>query len=229
MFSELSASLRFASQKRILIEVALIRICKPQMDNNNEALTDRVRILEEKASQSDKILSGIQSGQIQVASSGGGGASASSKAAPAPTKEVLEKAVAEDVKRVVNDWGRILVSMPNPMRTYMEKAILSQGNDGKLFIVLENKERVEKYNTDPGKEELSTVLDNAIGKHVDFEMRYAGQDRPVEEQYINLTGIHFDIVTEEEEKMPENDDFGTDSGFDDENAFEEKDTDDSEE
>ncbi len=260
VFSELSASLRFASQKRILIEVALIRICKPQMEETNEALMDRVRILEEKASQSDKILSGIQSGQIAVASSGAAPATASAKAAePAPTKEVLEKAVAEDVKRVVNDWGRILINMQNPMRTYMEKAILSQGNDGKLFIVLDNKERVEKYNNDPGKEELSAVLDNAIGKHVDFEMRFAGQDRPVDEQYINLTGIHFDIVTEEEEKMPEResaaevtggdagdepeyseeesggmivsgavddmDDFVSDSGFDDENAFEEKDED----
>ena len=113
-----------------------------------------------------------------------------------------------------------------------------------------------------GVEELNTVLDNAIGKHIEFEMRHAGQDRPGEEQYINLTGIHFDIVTENEENMPEResvqessgadasdepeyseeesggmivsgavddmDVFSADAGFDDENAFEEKD-DDSEE
>ncbi len=262
VFSELSASLRFASQKRILIEVALIRICKPQMEDGNDALTDRIRILEEKADASDKILSGIQSGQIAVASGGAAARSSAQAVNPAPKKEVLEKAVAEDVKRVVNDWGRILINMQNPMRTYLEKAVLSQGNDGKLFIVLDNKERVEKYNNEPGKEELNTVLDNAIGKHIEFEMRYAGQDRPVEEQYINLTGIHFDIVTENEENMPEResvqessgadasdepeyseeesggmivsgavddmDGFSADAGFDDENAFEEKD-DDSEE
>ncbi len=262
VFSELSASLRFASQKRILIEVALIRICKPQMEDGNDALTDRIRILEEKADASDKILSGIQSGQIAVASGGAAARSSAQAVNPAPKKEVLEKAVAEDVKRVVNDWGRILINMQNPMRTYLEKAVLSQGNDGKLFIVLDNKERVEKYNNEPGKEELNTVLDNAIGKHIEFEMRYAGQDRPVEEQYINLTGIHFDIVTENEENMPEResvqessgadasdepeyseeesggmivsgavddmDGFSVDAGFDDENAFEEKD-DDSEE
>ncbi|MBE5843499.1 MAG: DNA polymerase III subunit gamma/tau [Butyrivibrio sp.] len=262
VFSDLSASLRFASQKRILIEVALIRICKPQMEDGNDALTDRIRILEEKADASDKILSGIQSGQIAVASGGAAARSSAQAVNPAPKKEVLEKAVAEDVKRVVNDWGRILINMQNPMRTYLEKAVLSQGNDGKLFIVLDNKERVEKYNNEPGKEELNTVLDNAIGKHIEFEMRYAGQDRPVEEQYINLTGIHFDIVTENEENMPEResvqessgadasdepeyseeesggmivsgavddmDGFSADAGFDDENAFEEKD-DDSEE
>ncbi len=206
VFSELSANLRFASQKRILIEVTLIRICKPQMEESSDALLDRIRILEDKSAASEKVLSGIQSGQIAVASSGA--APAKAQKAPEQKKEVLEKAVAEDVKRVVNEWGRILVNMPNPMRTYMEKAILSQGNDGKLFIVLDVKERVEKYNNDPGREELSTILDNAIGKHIDFEMRYAGQDRPAEEQYIDLKNIHFDIVTEEEESMPDSEMLG---------------------
>ena len=268
VFSELSGNLRFASQKRILIEVALIRICKPQMDNDNEALTDRVRILEEKSEESEKIISGIRNGQIAVTAGNGAPSAAKAEAVKTPAKEVLETAVAEDVKRVVNDWGRILVKMQNPMRIYMEKAILSQGNDGKLFIVLDNKERVEKYNSEPGHDELGAVLDNAIGKHVEFEMRYAGQDRPAEEQYINLTGIHFDIVTEEEEQMPvsetealntqesvsgddgaedsytedesggmivsgpvdDMDDFAAgEESFDDENAFEEKDMDDSEE
>ncbi len=209
VFSELSANLRFATQKRILIEVTLIRICKPQMEDSNEALTDRVRILEEKNAESEKILSGIKSGKIAVNSiSGGAGAPAgrlSDEAAPIETQkqEALELAVAEDVKRVVNDWGRILIKMQNPMRIYLEKAVLSQGNDGKLFIVLGVKERVDKYNEEPGKSELSAVLDEAIGKHVDFEMRYASQDRPVSEQYVSLNNIHFDIVTEDEESMPD--------------------------
>jgi DNA polymerase-3 subunit gamma/tau len=209
VFSELSANLRFATQKRILIEVTLIRICKPQMEDSNEALTDRVRILEEKNAESEKILSGIKSGKIVVNAAPGGAKSPSGGladgAAPidAQKKEALELAVAEDVKRVVNDWGRILVKMQNPMRTYLEKAGLSQGNDGKLFIVLDVKERVDKYNEEPGKSELSAVLDEAIGKHVDFEMRYASQDRPMEEQYVPLNNIHFDIITEEDEVMPE--------------------------
>ena len=207
VFSELSASLRFASQKRILIEVALIRICKPQMEENSEALLDRVRILEEKSEASEKLLSGIQTGQIAVKTSGSAfendGAFAKGQNLTPPKKEVLEAAVAEDIKRVVNEWGRILTKMQNPMRTYLEKALLSQGNDGKLFIVLDVKERVEKYNQEPGHSELGAYLDETVGKHVDFEMRYAGNDRPAQEQYIDLKGIHFDIVTEEDVSMPE--------------------------
>ncbi len=211
VFSELSQSLRFAAQKRILIEVALIRLCKPQMDETSDALLDRIRILEQRSEEMDGVLGGIKSGQIVVNAQGAGasvgvgaavGAGAGTIGAAQRTK-VLESAVAEDVKRVVNDWGRILVQMPNPMRTYMEKAVLSQGNDNKLFIVLDNKERVAKYNEDPGKEELSAVIDGIIGKHVDFEMRYADRNQPMEEQYVSLNNIHFDIVTEEDEEMPD--------------------------
>ncbi len=212
-FSELSANLRFAAQKRILIEVALIRVCKPQMEQDNEALLDRVRVLEEKSEESDKLLQGIKNGQIAVNSSQAATSVPAGNSPKLPPKEVLEKAVSEDVKQVVNNWGRILLKMQNPMRIYMEKALLSQGNDGKLFIVLDVKERVEKYNEEPGRSELAEVLNGFIGKEVDFEMRYAGAERPAEEQYIDLKGIHFDIVTEEEENMPDGSSY--DSGSDD--------------
>ncbi|WP_081846727.1 DNA polymerase III subunit gamma/tau [Butyrivibrio sp. AE3004] len=207
VFSELSQSLRYAPQKRILIEVALIRLCKPQMEEGSDALLDRIRILEDKSKELDGVIGGIKSGQITVGAAGTTAGNTTGDiqgkdAGPAKAK-VLESAVAEDVKKVVNNWGRILVKMGMPMRVYMEKAILSQGNDNKLFIVLDNKERVLKYNEDPGKSELSAVLDEAIGKHIDFEMRYADNERPVEEQYVSLNNIQFDIVVEEEEEMPE--------------------------
>ncbi len=210
VFSELSQSLKYAPQKRILIEVAIIRLCKPQMDEGNDALLDRIRILEEKSQELDGVLDGIKSGQIAVSSGGGGtygngrnSVNASGTGQTPEKAQILESAVAEDVKKVVNNWGRILVKMSNPMRVYMEKAVLSQGNDNKLFIVLDNKERVQKYNDDPGKSELSAVLDEAIGKHIDFEMRYADHDIPMQEQYVSLNNIHFDIVTEEDVEMPE--------------------------
>lgn len=258
VFSELSQNLRFAAQKRILIEVALIRLCKPQMDETTDALLDRIRILEEKSEELDGVLGGIKSGQIMVNASGAGSSNSVANggvagAASQQKVKVLESAVAEDVKRVVNEWGRLLVRMPNPMRTYLEKAGISQGNDNRLIIVLDNKERVNKYNEDPGKSELSAIIDESIGKHVEFEMRFADRNKPMEEQFVLLNNINFDIVTEEETIMPDHPenvaaDAGTNAdtaedeyyaqmaadsaaydeqqAFDEENAFEEKDTED---
>ena len=48
VFSELSGQIRYASQKRVLVEIALIKLCRPQMETNLDSLTDRIRTLEEK-------------------------------------------------------------------------------------------------------------------------------------------------------------------------------------
>ena len=48
IFSELSGQIRYASQKRIQIEIALIKLCRPEMEKDYGSVLDRVRVLEEK-------------------------------------------------------------------------------------------------------------------------------------------------------------------------------------
>ena len=46
VFSELSNQIRYASQKRVLVEIALIKLCQPVMETNLDSLFDRIRVLE---------------------------------------------------------------------------------------------------------------------------------------------------------------------------------------
>ena len=48
VFSELAGQMKNSAQKRILLEMGLIRICKPQMEIQEDSLLERIRILEEK-------------------------------------------------------------------------------------------------------------------------------------------------------------------------------------
>ena len=48
IFSDLSGQLKYAPQKRVLIEIALIKLCRPAMETTQDALTDRVAQLEKK-------------------------------------------------------------------------------------------------------------------------------------------------------------------------------------
>ena len=50
IFSELAGEIKYSSQKRVLIEIAIIKLCKPSMETDIESLLDRVRELEEKVS-----------------------------------------------------------------------------------------------------------------------------------------------------------------------------------
>lgn len=44
--SELSGRIRYAGQKRILIEMALIKLCRPQMEVSQDSLLDRLRAVD---------------------------------------------------------------------------------------------------------------------------------------------------------------------------------------
>ena len=48
IFSDLSGQLKYAPQKRVLIEIALIKLCRPAMETTQDALTDRVAHLRKK-------------------------------------------------------------------------------------------------------------------------------------------------------------------------------------
>ena len=47
IFSELSGQLKYAAQKRVLLEVALIKLCTPAMETSSDSILDRIRVLEE--------------------------------------------------------------------------------------------------------------------------------------------------------------------------------------
>ena len=195
IFSDLSSQIRYASQKRILIEITLIKMCKPQMENAEGAFEDRLRILEQHDEENSKLLKGIQSGQVAVSAAPGafqGGAVRAPK-----EKKTLDRAVPDDIKRIVSEWPRLLMRMENPMKTYLQRAKLSLGNGDILQIVFENRQLAEKYSKGDSFEELQTFFDDAIGKHVEFETRYLEPQQVFEENYVNLQAINFDIVTEE--------------------------------
>ena len=51
VFSELSGQLRYATQKRVMVEIALIRLCRPAMEQNYDSILHRISQLEQKLEQ----------------------------------------------------------------------------------------------------------------------------------------------------------------------------------
>ncbi len=199
VFSELSANIRYATQKRILIEITLIKLCKPQMDKSEQdSFEDRIRILEEHDEKNAKLLNGIQTGQIAVSAASAG---TPGQASPMVKEKVtLDRAVPEDIQKLVKNWQMAVARMDNPMKTYMQKARLSLGNNDRLQVVFDNKQLADKYSRGESADEFQNVLDNITGKHVEYEARFLEPTQNFEENYVNLQSINFDVVTEDEEE-----------------------------
>lgn len=68
IFSELSGQLKYAAQKRVLLEVALIKLCTPAMETSSDSILDRIRVLEEKLEQG--VISGGQERVVYVKEDG---------------------------------------------------------------------------------------------------------------------------------------------------------------
>jgi DNA polymerase-3 subunit gamma/tau len=68
IFSELANNIRYATNKRVLLELALIKLCKPEAQRDELSLLERVRKLERRLEQGMYAPTQMQGGQM----SGGG-------------------------------------------------------------------------------------------------------------------------------------------------------------
>ncbi len=187
IFSELSGQIRYAAQKRILVEIALIKLCKPSMEVSSDALLERIRDVEEELKNGIVIAANA----AEVRQTGA--------EMPAKKKPELPKAIPEDVKEVVSKWQTIVGSTDNPMRLYLKSARLSLGGDNKLMVVLEDGVASDYFVEHPqNKEQLEAVIADFIGKEVDVTIQSVRSRREFEESYVDLSQIiHMDIEEED--------------------------------
>lgn len=177
IFSELSGQIRYASQKRILVEIALIKLCRPQMETDGEAVLERVRQVEEKMER------GVPVAAQTFASP--------SAPPPAPKQKLpLPQAVPEDVHRVAANWAAIVGKAENPLRVYLKGARLSLGDDNRLKLVLQDGTASDYFLQHPEhQEQLKAVLADFSGKEIPVDFQTVKDQEEFEEKYIDLSQI----------------------------------------
>ncbi len=110
VLSELLNSLRNATNRRVLTEVALVKLTKPQMERTSDAVLDRIRLLEEKLE--DLEANGIT---VQAAPSQGSFEPENEEPEPDPDY-VPPNAAPEELVRIAADWSEVT----NALRTGAE-------------------------------------------------------------------------------------------------------------
>lgn len=191
IFSELSSQIRYASQKRILIEIALIKLCKPEMETTNDALVDRIRQVE------DKVENGIV---VNAAPGATGSPAAEGNAAPVRPRPQPPKAVPDDIRTIVQKWPSIVSNIDNPMKAYLKGARLSLAGDNRLQIVLEDGPGGADYFKahEENRERLNEILSEFVGGEVDVSIESTTNERDFEDHYVDLSQIiHMEIEEEE--------------------------------
>lgn len=194
IFSELSGQIRYAAQKRILVEIALIKLCKPEMETDQEAVLDRIRQVEEK------VENGIVVTAAQM-SAGAPGVQGGPQGGAARPKPELPKAIPEDVQEIVRKWPAIVGNAENPMKMYLKKARLSLGGDNKLMVVLEDGLASDYFKGEAheqNKQQLEMLLSDFSSKEIEVTIQTVESSREFEDNYVDLSKVINMEIDEEE-------------------------------
>ena len=189
IFSELSNQIKYAAQKRIVLEVAIIKLCRPQMETDYSSLVDRLDDLEKK----------LASGVVPIASNAAAQAVTQSVAAPAE-KPPMPKAIPDDIKQVVQNWKAILSEAGGLSRQYLNKAVPSLGNNGDLMLVFDDKNAFAYLNEDKAEcmTHFKRLMENRVGKEIEVTLHMNESGRSAADTVPDLRqAINFDIEEED--------------------------------
>ena len=212
VFSDTAASIKYSSQKRIVLEMAVIKLCRPQMEVDTTSLIERVRMLEKKLD--DLEANGIQAAPVQSA------------APVSPADDVIDqkgmkeyqdklamelpKAEFEDLQRAAENWNDILEKLSVPARRYLKrndadpairtKLILSDDHRRLLLMIpLTDDDMPKLYFDKPENvEHVKSVIEEYLGREIEFEIlctrnSHSDNGRLETENILNLNKINFPI------------------------------------
>jgi DNA polymerase-3 subunit gamma/tau len=189
LFSELGNQIKYTSQKRVLLEVTLIKLCQPSMDENVDSLYLRLEALERKMEKGILVDSQTMPSEKQI------------ERPKEPVKE-RPKALSEDMKKLLEKWPQVMARLPVSIKPYLKKTKLDI-KDSTLYLVCED-ELTKSILEVPEKKQLikehaDAVLDKAIDLMIKLNEGTSNSgDEVSPDLYLELQKkVNFDITYEE--------------------------------
>lgn len=212
VLSELSNQLRYASQKRVMVEVALIKLTRPSMEPDMDSVLQRLKQLEAavedleaggfmpKAGMPPQVgmlpasadMQGVQPQMaaipVQAAGTPGvpsGNASEAAGAGIVPPNQVsLPPAQLEDLNLIRNEWAKIIRSAGGSARACFRDTVVEPGGEGCLTIVF-----LDSMSYDMGRRptvigQLEQLVQDNYGKSIYFKTRLAGRGERLDTIYV---------------------------------------------
>ena len=201
IFSDLSSQIRYSTQKRVLVEIALIKLCRPAMETNLDSVLDRLRVLEQRMDERPVQQVFVQSGDAGNMRAEAEGSAMENVAAVKP-----EKAAPEDLQKIVAGWRVIVGQTSGIFKQMLQKAIPKyNGQTGEPILYIEFQDFLGKTYVDnpEAEEELKSIILAQTGKSVELKMVVAKEHNHTNLAQITVDqalreNIHMDVVVEED-------------------------------
>lgn len=217
VFSELSNQIRYASQKRVLIELAFIKLTKPQMEQNLDSVMERLNKIEKQIEDGIPVMAGIGISGMGVpgmtagdgvgVSGQAGSMAAAGAAVPSeggradPKKVTLPKAQLDDLNLIRNEWGKIVKELGMSIRPSFRETVVEPAGDSCLCIVFNDPMNFTIGSRPSILGDLERYVEQTYGKSMYFKSRLRETGERMDTQYVSdeelRENIHMDITIED--------------------------------
>lgn len=197
VFSELSNQIRFASQKRVLIELAFIKLTKPEMEQDLGSVLERLSALERQVENgipaapylAEPIQERVPAAAVPMGN------------IPEPKTVTLPKAQIEDLNLIRNEWGKIVHSMGMSIRPSFRETVVEPAGDSCLCIVFNDTMNFTMGSRPVVLGDIERYVEQNYGKSIYFKTRLRENGERLDTRYISddelRENIHMDITIEE--------------------------------
>ncbi len=205
VLSELANDLKVATQKRIKLEVTLIKLMKPAMSATQDIsdIMGRLSVLE---GQMQDALNKLKNGVIP--------ANINSVAGEIPfnntsvKKESVEKrvieALPEDMEAIAKQWDSIVYSIDDPMaRTFLlqSNVTLTQDNTA-LEIMFKSTSAYNAFSREEDRQRLEELIEERTGISVNIKITKLDDNEDFQNRFTDIRELvsNIDIVVDDKEE-----------------------------
>lgn len=195
VFSELSSRIRYANQKRVLIEITFIKLTRPEMEQSLDAVIERLDKLEQKMAEGipaapwppvEAAGSGVGVPALQGNGEAGSPAFASPGEGvhPEPRTVSLPKAQLEDLNLIRNEWGKIVRDIGMSIRPSFRETVVEPAGEGCLCIVFNDSMNFGIGSRPSVLGELERYVESKYGKSIYFKARLRESGERLDTRYV---------------------------------------------
>lgn len=212
VFSELSSRIRYANQKRVLIEITFIKLTRPEMEQSLDAVIERLDKLEQQMAEGipaapwsppEAVGSGAGVPVLQGNGETGSPASASpvEGVRPEPRTVSLPKAQLEDLNLIRNEWGKIVRDIGMSIRPSFRETVVEPAGEGCLCIVFNDSMNFGMGSRPSVLGELERYVESKYGKSIYFKARLRESGERLDTRYVTdeelASKIHMEVSIED--------------------------------
>ncbi len=182
IFSELSNQIRYSDQKRILVELAFIKLSKPEMEPSYDAVIERLNRVEEELSKiiSARIPEGVpddapdRSSVNDAADDTVSEHSDEARIISETSEDQISEDQMDDYTLISSKWQSILQGLGGAVRSSFRNSTVEPGIDGCIDIVFTEPDLYEIGKRPVLLETLEHYVRDNFGRDIIFRAKMAG-------------------------------------------------------